>query len=47
MVIMYVCEGLDYATGRTRDVLKNHISSKNKWHKYALEGHADLALPLE
>ena len=38
---------LEYKKGRTRDVLKKHVSIENKQHKYELEGRAATVRPLE
>ena len=38
---------LEYKKGRTRDVLKRHVSIENKQHKHELEGGAVAAHPLE
>ena len=41
-----VCTALEYKKGRTRDVLKRHVSIENKQHKHESEGRAAAALPL-
>ena len=38
---------LEYKKGRTRDVLKKHVSIENKQHKHELEGCPVAAPPLE
>ena len=38
---------LEYKKGRTRDVLKRHVSIENKQHKHELEGDAVATRPLE
>ena len=42
-----VCMALEYKKGRTRNVLKKHVSIENKQHKHELEGYAAAARPLE
>ena len=42
-----VCMVLEYKKGRTRDVLKKHVSIENKQHKHELEGRTAAARPLE
>ena len=41
------CMALEYKKGRTRDVLKKHVSIENKQHNYELEGRAATARPLK
>ena len=41
------CMALKYKKGRTRDVLKKHVSIENKQHKNELEGRAATARFLE
>ena len=42
-----VSDVLDYKKGRTRDVLKKHVSIENKLHRYELEGRAESARPFK
>ena len=42
-----VCRALEYKKGRTRDVLKKHVSIENKQHKHELEGCTAAVHPLE
>ena len=42
-----VCRALEYTQGRTRDVLKKHVSIENKQHKHELEGCTAAVHPLE
>ena len=41
------CMVLEYKKGRTRDVLKKHVSIENKQHKHELDGRTVAAHPLE
>ena len=41
------CMALEYKKGRTRDVLRKHVSIGNKQHKHELEGRAVAARLLE
>ena len=41
------CMTLEYKKGRTRDVLKKHVSIENKQHKHELEGRAAAVRPVE
>ena len=41
------CMVLEYKKGRTRDVLKKHVSIENKQHKHELEGRAAAVRPVE
>ena len=41
------CMTLEYKKGRTRDVLKKHVSTDNKQHKHELEGRPVGACLLE
>ena len=42
-----VCKALEYQKGRARNVLKKHVSIKNKQHKHGWKGAPQWRTPLD